>query len=153
MNFLQLRDSGKFHFENADVEMVFEISREIFQKSFTSLNRKYQDINIPSELAKVIGAITESEMITEQEQKGENWNMCKALEEYWESGIEIGIERGIEKGIEKGRELERREGRELRRLEVFQELITKGFLTIEQAAEALNISVEEWNRKVEKMKV
>lgn len=49
--------------------------------------------------------------------------------------------------------MERREGRELRRLEVFQELITKGFLTIEQAAEALNISVEEWNRKVEKMKV
>ena len=137
MNFLQLRDSGKFHFENADVEMVFEISREIFQKNFTALNRKYQNINIPSELAKVIGAITESEMIIEQEKKGENWNMCKALEEYLEENMQKGIEKGIEKGS----------------VQTLQKLITKGFLTIEQAAEALNISVEEWNQKVKEMKV
>lgn len=130
MNLLEILDTGKFHFQNADVEMVFEISREIFRKNFKELSRKYQNMKLPSELAGVIGAITESTFILECREKGEDWNMCRALEEYQEQARMEGFQTGQEKTL--------------------YALMERGILSPEQAAQMLNISLEEWEGIAEK---
>lgn len=112
-----------------------KIFREIFKKNFEQLSEKYKDIFIPAELAGVIGAITESEFILECKEKGESWNMCKALEEYLETGREQGREQGKIEGMQEGF----RKGQE----KTLRILVEKGLLTAEQAALVPDISLEE----------
>lgn len=84
MNLVQVRESDKYSFNNEDVQTVFEITRSIYQKDFEGINNKYQDIR--SELAAVIGTITDSAYLVEKSSEKEVLNMCAALEELREEG-------------------------------------------------------------------
>ena len=103
MNLLQIRDSGKFHFKNQEVETVFSISREIFNGEFEKIKEQYRSINIKSELATVIGAITDSvELIEQAESSKEVINMCKALERLQEDAAMEKAKDIIRKMLKKG---------------------------------------------------
>lgn len=86
-NLIELRKSESLKFHNDDVNTIFNISRFIFViKSLIYTKKK----NISSELAMVIGCITESQKLIndaiKSEQKGGTVNMCKALEKLEEKG-------------------------------------------------------------------
>ncbi len=66
--------------------------------------------------------------------------VLEAREEGREEGIEEGEERGIKKGIEKGK------------YELLMKLISKGTMTIEQAAKEMKISLQEMKQKIEELK-
>lgn len=106
MNLVQVRDSGQYMFHNEDVRTVFEISREIFQGNFEKINREYKDRDINQELIRVIGKITDSSKLMEQNKEGEMGNMCTALrkleEECEQKGRKEGLKEGHEKGLEAG---------------------------------------------------
>lgn len=106
MNLVQVRDSGQYTFHNEDVRTVFEISREIFQGNFEKINREYKDRDINQELIRVIGKITDSSKLMEQNKEGEMGNMCTALrkleEECEQKGRKEGLKEGHEKGLEAG---------------------------------------------------
>ena len=106
MNLVQVRNSGQYTFHNEDVRTVFEISREIFQGNFEKINREYKDRDINQELIRVIGKITDSSKLMEQNKEGEMGNMCTALrkleEECEQKGRKEGLKEGHEKGLEAG---------------------------------------------------
>ena len=102
MNLIQVRNSEGLHFKNKDVQTIFELSRLIYQKKYCKITSIYKSKEITSELGIVIGAITESQQLinyaAEMEIGGGQFNMCRALEELVESGIEKGKIVGIEEG-------------------------------------------------------
>lgn len=108
MNLLQVIDSSKYHFDNEDVQTVFEISEGIFDKRFDDINSKYGDSEIESELAMVIGAITTSENIIKQatKQEVEDMRICEALQELEERGRQAGIAQIITQMLKKSMDKE-----------------------------------------------
>jgi len=108
MNLVQVRESGQYMFHNEDVRTVFEISREIFQGNFEKINREYKDRYINQELIRVIGKITDSSKLMDQNKEGEMGNMCTALrkleEECEQKGRKEGLKEGLKEGHEKGLE-------------------------------------------------
>ena len=81
----------------------FDISRLIYARDYTKIKEVYSDHDIPADLGVVIGAITESQKLIdhalELEQKGGQINMCNALEELRQEGVEEGRQEGILEGI------------------------------------------------------
>ena len=106
MNLLQLRESGELHFHDSDVDTVFDVSRLIYERNYDKINTVYRHKSISSELGVVIGAITESQKLIDHalasEGKGGRVNMCSALEELEQQGIQQGVQQGIRQGIEQG---------------------------------------------------
>lgn len=106
MNLIQVRTSETLHFNNPDVNAVFDISRAIYNRNYEKINTVYKDHSLPSELGLVIGAITESQQLIDHalqsEQKGGQINMCTALEDLKKEGIREGIKEGITAGIQEG---------------------------------------------------
>ena len=94
--------------------MVFDVSRLIYARDYTKINEVYRDHNIPADLGLVIGAITESQKLIdhalESEQKGGQINMCNALEELRQEGVEEGRQEGRLEGRQEGRQEGRWEG-------------------------------------------
>ena len=88
MNLIQVRESEELPFHNADVQTVFEISRNIYKRDYKKIEEMYQDKEFSSELGVVIGAITDSQELINQalERKGGRMNMCTALEELKKEG-------------------------------------------------------------------
>ena len=115
MNLVQVRSSGELCFSDPDVNMVFDVSRLIYARDYTKINEVYRDHNIPADLGLVIGAITESQKLIdhalESEQKGGQINMCNALEELRQEGVEEGRQKGRREGRLEGRQEGRQEGR------------------------------------------
>ena len=105
MNLIQLKDSEGLHFKNKDVQTIFELSRLIYQKKYGKITSIYKSKEITSELGIVIGAITESQQLinyaAEMEIGGGQFNMCRALEELVESGIEEGRLKTLTEMVEK----------------------------------------------------
>ncbi|MDO4323038.1 MAG: Rpn family recombination-promoting nuclease/putative transposase [Lachnospiraceae bacterium] len=102
MNLLQVLDTDRYDFQNKDVATVFEISRHILKKEYRELEEKYKGQEIPLNLGRVIGTITGSKEILqlmEGKQKG-GIDMCSALEELKQQGIEEGIKKGIRSVVE-----------------------------------------------------
>lgn len=69
MNLLEVRDSGKYIFNNTDVQSVFEITRETFAGHFDAIREKYGD-------------------------KQGGGHMCTALEKLIEDGKKEGMQEG-----------------------------------------------------------
>ena len=105
MNLIQVRNSEGLHFKNKDVQTIFELSRLIYQKEYSKITSIYKNQEITSELGIVIGAITESQQLinyaAEMEIGGGQFNMCRALEELVESGIEEGRLKTLTEMVEK----------------------------------------------------
>ena len=94
--------SKTIRFRNTDIRTVFEIIQMIYERDYKKMNALYGEKRIDTELALVIGAVTNSQRIIDQalelEVKGEEINMCKALEELEQKGREEGYISGIETG-------------------------------------------------------
>lgn len=91
MNLLQVRESSQYHFDNEDVQTIFEITRYIYQGEFAKVKKFYGEKTVKSDVGAVIGVMTDSSLIVEEalESKG-GINMCTALEKLEEKGREEG---------------------------------------------------------------
>lgn len=102
MNLLQVKKSESFSFHNQDIKTVFEVIRLIYGHEYEKINTVYRDRPLDTELALVIGSITKSQRIIDQaldlEQEGKQMQMCKALQELEQRGMETGFTEGIESG-------------------------------------------------------
>lgn len=102
-NLIEVRKSEDLKFRNKDVSTIFDITRFIYNREYDKINYIYKKQTIPTELGLVIGAITETQKIIDDalklEKKGEQMNMCKALEELEEKGRQEGEVKGKEKGV------------------------------------------------------
>jgi len=95
------------------------MSRLIYARDYAKIKEVYSDHDIPADLGVVIGAITESQKLInhalELEQRGWKINMCNALEELRQEGVEEGRQEGRLEGRResrlKGRQKGRQEGR------------------------------------------
>lgn len=91
MNLLELNKCENIPFHNKDVKTVFEISKMIYNKEYGKIQELCENQEIDTELALTIGAITRFQRLINNalssEQKGEQVNMCKALEELEQQGI------------------------------------------------------------------
>lgn len=101
-NLIELRKSESLKFQNEDVRIIFDISRFIYNRDYDKINNIYKEKTISPELGMVIGSITETQKLIDDslklEQKGEELNMCKALEELEERGREKGRVEGRVEG-------------------------------------------------------
>ncbi|MCU6781852.1 hypothetical protein [Anaerostipes sp.] len=99
MNLVEIKKSNTMKFHNDDVNMVFDLSRSIYERNYDKINRVYKDCAIPTEIGLVIGAITESQELINQaleieKRMGGQMNMCTALEELKKEGIQEGEIKG-----------------------------------------------------------
>ena len=94
MNLLEVRDSGKYIFNNADVQSVFEITRETFAGHFDAIREKYGDKELGAELLTMIGQMTGSKKLVSMGINKEADNMCTALEKLIEDGKKEGMQEG-----------------------------------------------------------
>ena len=105
-NLIEVRKSENLNFKNKDISTIFDITRFIYNREYDKINHIYKTQTIPTELGLVIGAITETQKIIDDalklEEKGEQMDMCKALEELEEKGRQEGRQEGEVKGKEKG---------------------------------------------------
>ena len=96
MNLLEVRDSAKYVFNNADVQSVFEITRETFAGHFDKIREKYGTKELGADLLTAIGQMTGSKELIRMSRNMEVNNMCTALEKLKEEGKLEGIEVGRE---------------------------------------------------------
>ena len=68
---IELRKSEYLKFHNDDVNTIFNISRFIFDEKYDKITDIYNEKNISSELAMVIGCITESQKLINDAIKSE----------------------------------------------------------------------------------
>lgn len=91
MNLLQVRESSQYHFDNEDVQTIFEITRYIYQGEFAKVKKFYGEKTVKSDVGAVIGVMTDSSLIVEEALESEGgMNMCTALEKLKEKGREEG---------------------------------------------------------------
>ena len=78
----------------------------IYARDYAKIKEVYSDHDIPADLGVVRGAITESQKLInhalELEQRGRKINMCNALEELRQEGVEEGRQEGRWEGILEG---------------------------------------------------
>ena len=86
MNLLEVRDSAKYVFNNADVQSVFEITRETFAGHFDKIREKYGTKELDADLLTAIGQMTGSKELIRMSRNREVNNMCTALEKLKEEG-------------------------------------------------------------------
>ena len=73
--------------------------------------------------------------IQKDEQKGEV-TMCELLDKYWNDGVATGIQKGIQQGIQQGT------------FSTLVSLVKQGLLQIVDAAKQLDITEEEFERRM-----
>ena len=82
------------------------MSRLIYARDYAKIKEVYSDHDIPADLGVGIGAITESQKLInhalELDQRGGQINMCNALEELRQEGVEEGRQEGRWEGILEG---------------------------------------------------
>ncbi|MCD8103809.1 MAG: hypothetical protein LUF35_02110 [Lachnospiraceae bacterium] len=89
MNLVQVRDSGKYTFNNEDVKTVFDISRKFFEGNVNEVKETYKDKELQPEIVAVIGKITESSFLMQKGKRGRrSINMCTALEQLENDAVE-----------------------------------------------------------------
>ena len=91
MNLLQVKESSQYHFDNEDVQTIFEITRFIYQGEFDKVKKFYGEKTVKSDVGAVIGVMTDSSLIVEEALESEGgMNMCTALEKLEEKSREEG---------------------------------------------------------------
>ena len=106
MNLLQVGESERYHFNNEDVQDVFETARHIYKGEFDQVKTMFGNRNVKSDVGAMIGVMTDSNLIIERayESKG-GMNMCTALEKLEEKGREEGKREMIFAFLKAGAEL------------------------------------------------
>ena len=88
---LQVRETSQYHFDNEDVQTIFEITRYIYRGEFAKVKKFYGEKVVKSDVGAVIGVMTDSSLIVEEALESEGgMNMCTALEKLEEKGREEG---------------------------------------------------------------
>ena len=94
LNLIQVKKCGEIKFRNNDINTVFDLVSLIYNQDYDKINNTYKNKAIDTELALVVGAVTNSQKIIDQamrmEQEGEKMDMCKALEALEQRGFESG---------------------------------------------------------------
>ena len=140
---LNLIDAGNI--ENiqkfqSDLQLIFGMLRYKEEKDelhrYMNANGAYFK-NVDQETYQAIRELLHSEkelkeMVSSGEGKG-HVNMCKALEDLYNSGVNVGIEQGIEQGIERGIET--------KLLEQIEKKLAKG-KSVEQIAQELEETID-----------
>ena len=142
MNLLEVRDSGKYLFNNRDVEVVFDITRKTFAGNIEEIRQKYEHEKLSSEMLSVIGKMTGSKEIMEMGNNKEVDSMCTALEKLKQQGIEEGKKEGIEQGKKEGIEQGKKEGIEEGKLTIIKNLLVSG-MSQEKIKTAAGVTEEE----------
>ena len=99
MNLVQVRESESLPFQNKDVQEVFGICRDIYRKDWKHIEEHWNEI--PTDLATVVGAITEKPdfvRLGSSKKGGNEVNMCRALEELENEGRMKGRIEGLSEG-------------------------------------------------------
>ena len=96
--------------------------------------------------ARVIQAVTGTKFRISEET--EVVDMCQAIDEMMADSREDGMKEGIEKGIEKGMTLGLTKGLEKGRIEALSDLLKKGTISIQDAADCMAMSVTEFKKLV-----
>ena len=113
LNLIQVKKCGEMKFRNNDINTVFDLVRLIYNQDYDKINNTYKNKAIDTELALVVGAVTNSQKIIDQamkmEQEGEKMDMCKALEALEQRGVETGKKLGREEGYITGLESGKKE--------------------------------------------
>lgn len=124
-------------FDGQDVIRAEDL-REMDTKEFLELAALH---NIEYAAAKVIEGFTDIKM---DHNEKEEFNMCKAWEDHYQSGVregrEQGLEQGREQGLERGRELGLEQGKILNLIELTIKKILKN-IPAEEAADMLEENV------------
>ena len=142
MNLLEVRDSGKYLFNNRDVEVVFDITRKTFAGNIEEIRQKYEHEKLSSEMLSVIGKMTGSKEIMEMGNNKEVDSMCTALEKLKQQGIDQGKKEGIEQGKKEGIEQGKKEGIEEGKLTIIKNLLVSG-MSQEKIKTAAGVTEEE----------
>ena len=138
MNLLEVRDSGKYLFNNKDVEVVFDITRKTFSGNIDAIREKYEHEKLSPEMLSVIGKMTGSKEIMEMGNNKEVDSMCTALEKLKQQGKKERIEQGKKEGIEQGK----KEGIEQGKLTIIKNLLVSG-MSQEEIKVAAGVTEEE----------
>ena len=138
MNLLEVRDSGKYFFNNKDVEVVFDITRKTFSGNIDAIREKYEHEKLSPEMLTVIGKMTGSKEIMEMGNNKEVDSMCTALEKLKQQGIEQGKKEGIEQGKKQGIE----QGIEQGKLAIIKNLLLSG-LSMEEIKNVAGVTEKE----------
>ena len=96
--------------------------------------------------ARVIQAVTGTKFRISEET--EVVDMCQAIDGMMADSREDGMKEGIEKGIEKGMTLGLTKGLEKGRIEALSNLLKKGTISIQDAADCMAMSVTEFKKLV-----
>lgn len=124
----------------SDLQLIFGMLRYKEEKDelhkYMNANGAYFK-NVNQETYQAIRELLHSEkelkrIISDGKRKG-NVNMCKALEDLYNSGVNLGMEKGIEKGMEKGAEA--------KLLEQIEKKLMKG-KSVEKIAEELEETID-----------
>ena len=106
MHLVQILDSDSYHFHNSDVQDFFDILRSIYRRDYHKIEEVYGSRDISAELGLAIGAAAESGILINKALKtndnGGVMNMCIALKELMNEGIEQGKREGLKQGKREG---------------------------------------------------
>ena len=83
-------------------------------------------------------------------EKGEEINMCIVMDYAKKQGIDLGIQQGIKQGIDLGKQQGLNQGIKEGRFLQLRDLVQSGMLTVEQAAKACKLTVEKFQKEMEK---
>ena len=112
MNLLQVGESGKYHFSNEEVQIIFETARYIYGGEFEKVRTLLEEKILAPDVGAMIGVMTDCDLLVQEALESEGgMNMCTALERLEERGREAGRIEGREEGRKEGREEGRVEGR------------------------------------------
>jgi len=147
-----------YHFENACMENLELLLRDNAKKVF--VNSKGVRENITEEMKAFLDFLENKESEShltkriqeevenarhQEEWRHEYMTLTEKYEEYFEEGREEGREQGREEGREEGRQ----EGRQEGAIKTLTSLVSKGLLTVEEAAAEFGVSVEEFQQKMQ----
>ena len=100
INLVQIRDAGKYNFNNEDVKFLFDFVADIYNDGdFDKILTEYEGKDVSVDLIELIGKITgtkELMTISDNVRKGKvtNMEMCSAMKKFQEDAIQKGKAEG-----------------------------------------------------------
>ena len=111
MNLLEARDgAARYHFSNPELRSFFNMIADVYGK-------KSSRTVYPAHIVKLVGIVSGSKELYAMAEKGEEIEMCRALDEIKEEGRQKGLSEGVAKGKALGRTEGLAEGKTLGKAE------------------------------------
>ena len=104
INLVQIRDAGKYNFNNEDVKFLFDFVADIYNDGdFDKILTEYEGKDVSVDLIELIGKITgtkELMTISDNVRKGKvtNMEMCSAMKKFQEDAMQKGKIEGRQEG-------------------------------------------------------